>query len=288
MLLITTIVSIVVSFSVYKFIVFCFYLCSDNCKTSIFDYHRTCLKCSYDLCLTCCQELREGRLQGVDEGVDPPYSGCSLGYLHGDDSEDDALIKAEPFGGMVGVATKNIKEKKPKLRSTERGIIPCPGKCKDGILELKCIFPYDWVSNLLLKAELDWAKYIGDMPVRFQECSCLKLLSENAIQSETMRKAASRQGSNDNFLYCPTAKDLLKHDDLEHFQWHWSKGEPVIVSNVLDTTFGLSWEPMVMWRAFRQVKDRRREGLIDVTAINCLDWCEVSSLFIQFILYTFS
>lgn len=213
----------------------------------------------------------------------PQYSGYSLRYLHGDDSDVDTLIKAEPLGGLVGVSTTNLEQKKSKLRSVERGIIPCPESCDDGILELKCIFPNDWVSNLLLRAELCWSKDIGDLPVKFQECSCSKLLSEDAIGSDTMRKAASRHGSNDNFLYCPTTKDLLKHNSLEHFQWHWSKGEPVIVSSVLDTAFGLSWEPMVMWRACRQVKDKNREGLIDVTAINCLDWCEVSSLVNQFI-----
>ncbi|KAM1018953.1 hypothetical protein ACFX13_041116 [Malus domestica] len=29
----------------------------NNCKTSIFDFHRICPKCSYDLCLTCCREI---------------------------------------------------------------------------------------------------------------------------------------------------------------------------------------------------------------------------------------
>ncbi|VFQ77344.1 unnamed protein product [Cuscuta campestris] len=35
----------------------------DNCNTSIVDLHRTCPSCSYDLCLTCCHEIRDGCLQ---------------------------------------------------------------------------------------------------------------------------------------------------------------------------------------------------------------------------------
>lgn len=57
-------------------------------------------------------------------------------------------------------------------------------------------------------------------------------------------------------------------------------GEPVIVRNVLEKTSGLSWEPMVMWRAFRETggnvkfKDETRS----VKATDCLDWCEVGYL----------
>ena len=88
------------------------------------------------------------------------------------------------------------------------------------------------------------------------------------------RKAAFHEDSSDKFLYCPRAVDL-NHGDLRHFQWHWSKGEPVIVSNVLECTSGLSWEPLVMWRAFRQISNSKYDVVLDVKAVNCLDWCEV-------------
>ncbi|XP_057769078.1 lysine-specific demethylase JMJ26-like isoform X2 [Salvia miltiorrhiza] len=254
----------------------------NNCKTSIFDFHRSCLNCSYDLCLTCCQELREGHLQGGDTGVPPEYLGDNhtLAYLHGDYSGADTLIKIEPYGGMVEDIKTDFEETNSEWRAAERGIIPCPpqgrGGCGKGILELKCIFPNGWVSNLLLRAEeFGWAQDIEDLRVKFHECLCSKSLSENVSGSDTLRKAASRPDSSDNMLYCPAAKDLLQHDDLKHFQWHWSKGEPVIVSNVLDTTFGLSWEPKVMWRAFRQKTGQKHEAVFDVPALNCLDWCQV-------------
>ncbi|KAI3451667.1 hypothetical protein Pfo_008332 [Paulownia fortunei] len=258
----------------------------DNCKTSIVDFHRSCPRCSYDLCLTCCQELREGRQQGGDKEVVMQYVVHGLGYLHGDDSNDATSINNEPSAEIVETITRDPAEIKSEWRSTERGIIPCPpqwvGGCGEGILELNCIFPDNWVSKLLLRAEeLARTQDFENLHKNFEECSCLKFLGENAIDSDKLRKAASRQDSEDNFLYCPTAKDLQR-DDLKHFQWHWSKGEPVIVSDVLETTLGLSWEPMVMWRAFRQKRNNKHELLLDVTAINCLDWCQVDINIHQF------
>ncbi|CAL8075974.1 unnamed protein product [Prunus armeniaca] len=57
-------------------------------------------------------------------------------------------------------------------------------------------------------------------------------------------------GEPENYLYCPRAGDIQR-ENFKHFQWHWFRGEPVIVSN--ETTKGLSWEPLVMWHACRQI-----------------------------------
>jgi len=127
---------------------------------------------------------------------------------------------------------------------------------------------------LLEKAQklLKMPKLEGDMRDMTEKwCSCSDVLNGSDKQ---LRKAASRENSNDNYLYCPCAIDI-KHEDLKHFQWHWSKGEPVMVSNVLETTLGLSWEPMVMWRAFRQITSVNHGRLVDVAAVDCLNWCEV-------------
>ncbi|KAF6165206.1 hypothetical protein GIB67_007191 [Kingdonia uniflora] len=61
----------------------------------------------------------------------------------------------------------------------------------------------------------------------------------------------------------------------DNAQSHWMRGLPVIVRNVLEKTFGLSWEPMVMWRAFRGAKGNLEEEIRNVKVIDCLDWCEV-------------
>ncbi|PRQ42838.1 hypothetical protein RchiOBHm_Chr3g0461991 [Rosa chinensis] len=46
-----------------------------------------------------------------------------------------------------------------------------------------------------------------------------------------------------------------------------------IVNNALENSSGLSWEPLVMWRAFRQVNNTKHEKDVEVQAIDCLDWC---------------
>uniref|UniRef100_K3YQ92 JmjC domain-containing protein n=1 Tax=Setaria italica TaxID=4555 RepID=K3YQ92_SETIT len=66
----------------------------------------------------------------------------------------------------------------------------------------------------------------------------------NVKSSGEMNGAANRKESSGNFLYCPVATGI-QDDDLAHFQMHWAKGEPVVVSDVLQLTSGLSWEPMV-------------------------------------------
>lgn len=62
-----------------------------------------------------------------------------------------------------------------------------------------------------------------------------------------------------------------------HFLKHWEKGEPIIVSDVLQLTFGLSWEPLVMWRAMREIKKSSniKDDHSAVRVLDCLDWCEV-------------
>ncbi|KZV52383.1 hypothetical protein F511_32944 [Dorcoceras hygrometricum] len=279
----------------------------NNCQTSVVDFHRSCPRCSYDLCLTCCQELRDGFLRGGDEEVVIQYVTHGSQYLHGGCSvadiittknepcgKVDAVDARDPFvihdttlnsrncGEVVDSITGDAAKVKYEWRSTDAGAIPCPsqgaGGCGEGILELNCIFPDNWVCELLLKAEeINRKQDLEDVPENCeQECSCSKFLGEYSNR-ENSRKASSRENLlKDNFIYNPSAKDI-QHTDLKHFQSHWSKGEPVIVSDALETTSGLSWEPMVMWRAFRQKTGTKHKLLVDVSAINCLDWCEVSS-----------
>jgi lysine-specific demethylase 3 len=47
---------------------------------------------------------------------------------------------------------------------------------------------------------------------------------------------------------------------------------------VLELTSGLSWEPMVMWRALREVKDKDEHERLVVEALECLLWSEVTAI----------
>ncbi|VFQ70626.1 unnamed protein product [Cuscuta campestris] len=265
----------------------------NNCKTSIFDYHRSCSECkNYDLCLTCSRELRAGHLHGSQKEVIIEYIDRELEYIHGEARSES---QARKFKRSVRATSNENTLDHPKSsggfshqwKPDKTGRINCPpesmGGCNKGTLELKHLLGENHIPELLVKAAQVMEKISSnDMPeYSKQSCSCVNTIEESESGKLKVRKAASREDSDDNYLYCPEAKDI-KHEDLEHFQLHWLKGEPVIVSNVLETTSGLSWEPMVMWRACRQIKNLNHPLLLDVTALNCLDWCEVNVNIRQF------
>ncbi|CAO2812755.1 unnamed protein product [Amaranthus hypochondriacus] len=275
----------------------------NNCRSSIIDFHRSCSKCNYNLCVICCRELRAGRLQFFEEmlleNVDYGFQ-----YLHGKtstakpkksskgknasaDLEGTTKCKNANAQSNRSTAVKDAlaaSKKKYDKNSLElhfddhnkakpvwiadiNGVIPCIRSegCGGASLELKSILSDNWVSNLLEHAERTMAMLgFVNTPDVSNVCTC------SASDAVNMQKCASREGSEDNYLYCPDARNI-QHGHLKHFQWHWTRGEPIIVRSVLETTLGLSWEPMVMWRAFRQIGNR----LLIVKAIDCLDWSEV-------------
>lgn len=222
---------------------------SDNCNTSIVNFHRSCPnpECSYDLCLNCCQELRKGIQPG------------------GKESESSLDQFVERSNGQ------DPPNNFPEWTANTDGSIPCPpkprGGCGTRVLVLRRIFEPNWVHKLI-----NGADFIT---------SSQRLLDDDASQgcslclpTCTVRRAALRENSHDNYLYCPGSVDLMD-TDFEHFQMHWRRGEPVIVRNVLANTSGLSWEPMVMWRAFRNARKKLKEETFCVKAIDCFDWCQV-------------
>ncbi|XP_048500185.1 lysine-specific demethylase JMJ29 [Beta vulgaris subsp. vulgaris] len=175
----------------------------------------------------------------------------------------------------------NVSDRPASLdwKSNRDGSIPCPpgtlGGCGNGVLHLKHMFPVD-VLQLTETVEevLGTCNINSKHVISSQDCSCTRSVGNEGFETGNSRKAASREDSDDNYLYCPAAIDI-KNEDLEHFQWHWARAEPIIVRNVLETTSGLSWEPMVMWRAVRQLEHPKHARILNVRAINCLNWCEL-------------
>ncbi|KAF3506743.1 hypothetical protein F2Q69_00002857 [Brassica cretica] len=159
------------------------------------------------------------------------------------------------------------------------GSIPCPPKerrgCGTSTLELRRLCECDRVEKLITNAEEVTLQFRPpDVNIAHECSSCTSIIS---------RQAAFRKNGHDNFLYCPNVVDLAE-GDIAHFQSHWMRAEPVIVRNVLDKTPGLSWDPMVMWRACREMdpKAKCKEEAKSVKALDCLDWCEVEINIHQF------
>lgn len=203
-----------------------------------------------------------------------------VGYLHG---ETCTPLSDGNLGTTTEMRDGDLVKAKLEWKPNKDGSISCPpetmGGCGKGILKLKQVLPDNWLSNMLVKAEKVYELYkLNDMPeTPVHRSPCYKLACDTNAKKK-LRKAASPDSSDNNCLFSPSAIHI-EAGDLKHFQAHWLKGEPVIVSNVLDATYGLSWEPLVMSRAIHE------KSQTDVAVVNCLNWCEVS-LFLAFIVYT--
>ncbi|XP_010486329.1 PREDICTED: lysine-specific demethylase JMJ25-like isoform X2 [Camelina sativa] len=249
----------------------------DICKTSIFDLHRSCSACPCDICLTCCLEIRNGKAQACQDDVSWNYVNRGLEYEHGEEGKviekpDDDKPNEKPDDEPVCKDHMNY----PSLwKANEAGMITC--HCGAEGLKLKRLLPDGWVSDLLKKVEkLAAASELLDLPETVLErCPCFKSNGHIDMDNGKLLKTACREGSEDNYLYYPSVRDV-QQDDLNHFQHHWVKGEPVVVRNVLEATAGLSWEPMVMWRACRQISHIKHGELTEVDAVDCMDLCEGS------------
>ncbi|KAL0389134.1 UNVERIFIED_CONTAM: Lysine-specific demethylase [Sesamum calycinum] len=244
--------------------------------TSIVDFHRSCPNCSYDLCITCCKEIREGCLRGCDKEIVIQYIDRGEDYLHG----TEPSVTSKRGRTSISCSKSNCGSEEmplPEWKATELGEIPCPpeerGGCGHGKLELKCFFGESWVSELKEKAEnLVVACGPAEVSQISGRCPCSESNDGGSVWDEQLRKASYRS-SGDNDLYCPLASDI-QPGKLEHFQRHWIMGEPIVVRDVLKLTSGLSWDPMVMWRAFRKISVKRGSSDLKVTAVDCLDSCE--------------
>ncbi|KAH7834036.1 hypothetical protein Vadar_012129 [Vaccinium darrowii] len=142
----------------------------DNFRTSMVDFHRSCSNCLFDLCLTCCREIREGCLQGGDNIGDKPLISSSDRNASSDSSTESSFDVD--------------KKPKPGWEAKETGVIACPKErrgCGHDRLELKCMLPENWVSELKEKVE----KLVeSPMPETSKAlCSCFNLndLSVTAI-----------------------------------------------------------------------------------------------------------
>eukprot|EP00898_Chlorokybus_atmophyticus_P006903 jgi/Chlat1/7213/Chrsp57S06865 len=129
---------------------------------------------------------------------------------------------------------------------------------------------------------------LGEPPsLSAKECPwCSKLQSDSQSARverprnrwvEEVYKSIGPDAAQKHALFRPHISELQADDGdtLLHFQWHWSKGEPVVVQGLLDnrSASALSWDPQVMARAIYHYKGDTDSKTI--TSIDCHDLCEV-------------
>lgn len=103
---------------------FSFALSSNNCRTSIVDFHKSCPSCSYDLCPYCYYEIREGLLPGGYGKQSPQFVEGGLGYLHGGNPEFNNQVRSLTENQNVGTISSDDTPKNHCIKQIQNAEKP--------------------------------------------------------------------------------------------------------------------------------------------------------------------
>ncbi|KAL6555072.1 hypothetical protein OROGR_006330 [Orobanche gracilis] len=160
----------------------------DYCQTSIVDLFRCCLKCKYEICLTCCREIRKNKpLQNLVE-----FGSCGKYRTH----------------FHVGLPIKREKTYCENISTSSKWVIEVNGSiicgyC-DSLLELMHIFDKNWISKLKERARCLLETINHPFASDVSDKSNKSASSET--KCDTLLRAAYRE-SDDDYLYCPSSKE---------------------------------------------------------------------------------
>ncbi|XWS18284.1 hypothetical protein CRYUN_Cryun32bG0030600 [Craigia yunnanensis] len=249
-----------------------------NCKTFILDFHRSCPKCSCNLCLSCCWDIFQGSLVGSIKELNCKCPNRRKTCLPGIrlSNKKCVRISKQNYDSRYFDSSSSLPSRKAPDGSVP---ISCPprefGGCGDGLLALRCILPLRWFKELERSAEEIVGSY--ELPETFDTFSCCSQCPGTDFEAQgvkQLQEAARRENSNDNFLFYPTIMNI-HGDNLEHFQKHWGKGHPVIVRNVLQDASDLSWDPVFLFCSYLKNSVAKAENEELTKATGCLDRFEV-------------
>ncbi|KAI7736263.1 hypothetical protein M8C21_022713 [Ambrosia artemisiifolia] len=223
-------------------------MCCDFCRIPIIDYHRHCVKCSYDICLRCCQDVRKAT-KDVGEPDSSRIQHEDVDILENQESPLEQRMR--------------LSSKLHDWKANTDGSIPCPpkqhGGCGDSPLMLKRIFKMNWVAKLV--------KNVDEM---VSGCKMYDISPQNIDDLSSI-------------LYAPSCEDI-KSEGISEFRKHWIKGEPVMIKGVCDESSMLGWDPMVMWKGIQETtEERTKEDNRIVKAIDCFDRSEIDIELREFI-----
>ncbi|CAI9292666.1 unnamed protein product [Lactuca saligna] len=219
--------------------------CCGFCKACIVDVHRSCGKCSYILCLPCCQEFREGHLHGglrdlKNTTADKRRSLCTI--LWNWKTNEDGSINCPP---------KNL------------------GGCGDNILTLFSHHPFNWTKDLEASAKeiASNSNFTKSFNLDASSCTLCDENDKNGEKGEILIE--------NKCLYFSITQDQdLEDKNLEHFTKHWVKGQPIIVKDVIKNDLELNWDPVFMFCMYLERSAKSRNAKESKLKI-CSDWCEV-------------
>lgn len=222
------------------------------------------------------QKVKAEETELVEPKQDLAESAQQNGQEHSDGEQTDEHSDGEQTDEPLDrEQTEEAPVILPTWLALDNGAIPCPpklrGGCGEHVLALKTLFKPSWVSKLVKDVE----ELVGGDALKKQVDVPCSDCNKRGIKRTNLQRAANRVEDKDNYIFYPTFKEV-ESGALAHFQKHWRQGEPVVVRNVLEGATGLSWEPMVMWRAVRETtRNKFKEDTKTVTALDCADWSEV-------------
>ncbi|XP_017223213.1 lysine-specific demethylase JMJ28 [Daucus carota subsp. sativus] len=248
-----------------------------NCNTSIVDYHRSCTRCSYKLCISCCHKFRQGKISGdlKENKIMYPYRkrACTSNDKLPSDRKKNSSVKQDSKSVAASTLSQNWNVYKD-------GRISCPpkdlGGCGGNIsLDLRCLYPFGWDKELEASVKDIISKHDSRNASNFGSCCSLcRKTSNQGNRSKLLLETAKRDDSNENFLYHPNVQDFHV-ERLGHFQTHWGKGQPVIVQSVIQVSANRNWDPVTMFCTYLGKVLAKKVDSVASTERNYLDCFEV-------------
>ncbi|KAG8097295.1 hypothetical protein GUJ93_ZPchr0013g35625 [Zizania palustris] len=257
-------------------------MCCDFCKVPVFDYHRHCPKCLYDLCLDCCRDIRRSRTNVargghaeahvLDRSKDTPSKRARL-EPSAEGANDKSVLPP------LGAKNINIRSLFPTWRVNNDGSITCgpheAGGCGSSKLVLRRIFKINWISKLVKNSEemVNGCK-VHDLESGCSSCNYGRRLELCGHRNIGLSTCSGSDGFNRNFLFSPQLEDL-KYEGITHFRKHWIKGEPVVIRNAFEPSLSSSWDPLNIWRGIQEIMDEKVDEDVIVKAVDCSNQAEV-------------
>ncbi|KAG2551963.1 lysine-specific demethylase JMJ25-like isoform X2 [Panicum virgatum] len=265
-------------------------MCCDLCKVPVFDYHRHCPKCLYDLCLDCCRDIRRSQAT-VARGEH------TEGHVEGKSRDSfSRRARLEPSAESVNdnscsqpmdLNNIDIRSLVPTWRVSNDGSLTCgpheAGGCGSSKLVLRRIFKINWIAKLVKCSEemVNGCKVydLQDECLSYSDGRQLELIGQHDLG---LSKCSNSDDISGNCVYSPVLEDL-KHEGIMQFRKHWIKAEPIVIRKAFEPSLSSIWDPLSIWRGIQEIIDEEMDEDVIVKAVDCSNQSEVDIELKQFI-----
>ncbi|KAF7042652.1 hypothetical protein CFC21_052194 [Triticum aestivum] len=267
-------------------------MCCDFCKVPVFDYHRHCPRCLYDLCLDCCRDIRRSQTNVV-RGEYAESKGPVV-ETNKDSASDRARLEPSAasvndklFPEPIDANDIGIRSLFPTWRANNDGSITCgpheAGGCGSSKLVLRRIFKINWIGKLVKSSqEMVNGCKAHDLENGCSSCHDSRRLDSIGRHNFGLSKCSDSDGIDGNSVYSSVLENL-KYEGIVHFRKHWINGEPVIIRNAFEPSLSSSWDPLSIWRGIQEIMDEKMDENAIVKAVDCSNQSEVHIKLNQFI-----